>query len=167
VVLRIWVIVVLGLYGLLSPAAAAPPSPTAITPELIAAAKQEGAVVWYTSIELQTAEKLAKSFEAAYPGVKVQVLRTSGPFPFRAGNDLGRTAMETAVGVRHQLTHGRRRCDSWLRDRVHPSLHHGRSFHQHAGYQSDGAVLGQIGANVQHHLLVSFTRWRQLVAQRQ
>ena len=57
------------------PALAAAPAPTAMTPELIAAAKKEGSVVFYTSIELQTAEKLAKAFEAAYPEIKVQVER--------------------------------------------------------------------------------------------
>ena len=46
-----------------------------MTPELVAAAKQEGTVVFYTSIELQTAEKIGKAFEAAYPGVSVQVER--------------------------------------------------------------------------------------------
>src|SRR5438874_2254501 len=53
-------------------ALAAAPAPTAVTPELIAAAKKEGTVVFYTSIELQTAEKLAKAFEAVYPEIKVQ-----------------------------------------------------------------------------------------------
>ena len=56
-------------------ALAAPPAPTAATPELTAKAKQEGTVVWYTSIELQTAEQIAKAFEAANPGIKVQVER--------------------------------------------------------------------------------------------
>ena len=40
------------------------------------AAKKEGKVVWYTSLALTSAEKVAKLFEAAYPGVKVEVHRT-------------------------------------------------------------------------------------------
>jgi iron(III) transport system substrate-binding protein len=40
------------------------------------AAKKEGKVVWYTSLVLPSAEKVAKLFEAAYPGVKVEVHRT-------------------------------------------------------------------------------------------
>jgi iron(III) transport system substrate-binding protein len=40
------------------------------------AAKKEGKVVWYTSLALSSAEKVAKLFEAAYPGVKVEVHRT-------------------------------------------------------------------------------------------
>jgi iron(III) transport system substrate-binding protein len=55
--------------------AAAPPA-TAITPQLIEAAKKEGKVVWYTSVDLPLAEKVARSFEAKYPGVAVRVERS-------------------------------------------------------------------------------------------
>ena len=48
----------------------------ATTPALIAAAKKEGKVVYYTSIDLPLAEKIAKSFEAKYPGIAVRVERT-------------------------------------------------------------------------------------------
>ena len=54
----------------------ASPPPSAITPELVEAAKKEGKVVYYTSIDLPIAEKIAKSFEAKYPGVAVRVERT-------------------------------------------------------------------------------------------
>ena len=40
------------------------------------AARREGKVVWYTSLALPSAEKVARLFEAAYPGVKVEVHRT-------------------------------------------------------------------------------------------
>jgi iron(III) transport system substrate-binding protein len=40
------------------------------------AARKEGKVVWYTSLVLPSAEKVAKLFEAAYPGIKVEVHRT-------------------------------------------------------------------------------------------
>ena len=40
------------------------------------AARKEGKVVWYTSLVLPSAEKIAKLFEAAYPGIKVEVHRT-------------------------------------------------------------------------------------------
>jgi len=43
---------------------------------LVEAAKKEGKVTWYTSLILPTAEKVAKLFEAAYPGIKVDVNRT-------------------------------------------------------------------------------------------
>ena len=55
--------------------AAAPPA-TAVTPALIEAAKQEGKVVYYTSIDLPLAERIAKAFEAKYPGITVRVERT-------------------------------------------------------------------------------------------
>jgi iron(III) transport system substrate-binding protein len=53
---------------------AAPP-PSAITPQLIAAAKKEGKVVWYTSIDLKVAQEIAKTFEKKYD-VNVHVERT-------------------------------------------------------------------------------------------
>jgi iron(III) transport system substrate-binding protein len=43
---------------------------------LVEAVKREGKVVWYTSLALPSAEKVAKLFEAAYPGIKVEVHRT-------------------------------------------------------------------------------------------
>src|SRR5438105_1072418 len=58
-----------------SPVRAAAPPASAITPELIAAAKKEGKVVWYTSIDLAAAERIAKSFEAKFPGIPVRVER--------------------------------------------------------------------------------------------
>ena len=55
--------------------AAAPPA-EAVTPALIAAAKKEGKVVHYTSVDLPLAEKVAKAFEAKYPGIAVRIERT-------------------------------------------------------------------------------------------
>ena len=40
------------------------------------AAKKEGKVVWYTSLAVPSTEKIAKMFEAAYPGIKVEAHRT-------------------------------------------------------------------------------------------
>src|SRR5688572_6874664 len=59
-----------------TPVLAAAPPPSAITPALIEAAKKEGKVVWYTSVDLPLAEKIARAFEAKYPGVAVRVDRT-------------------------------------------------------------------------------------------
>ncbi len=64
-----------GLLTLATSALAAAPAPTSVSPTLVEAAKKEGTIVFYTSIELQSAEKVAKAFEAAYPGLKVQVER--------------------------------------------------------------------------------------------
>ena len=61
---------------------AAPPA-SAVTPELIDAAKKEGKVIWYTSIDLPLAEKIAKSFEAKYPGIAVRVERSGAERVFQ------------------------------------------------------------------------------------
>src|SRR5262245_48298198 len=66
-----------------APLRAAAPPPSAITPELIEAAKKEGKVVYYTSIDLPLAEKIAKSFEAKFPGVAVRVERTGAERVFQ------------------------------------------------------------------------------------
>src|ERR1051325_36617 len=68
---------------------AAPPA-TAVTPALIEAAKKEGKVVWYTSVDLPLAEKIAKSFEAKFPGIAVRVERTGAARVFqRIGQEYG------------------------------------------------------------------------------
>jgi len=58
------------------PIRAAAPPPEAVTPALIEAAKKEGKVIYYTSVDLPLAEKVAKAFEAKYSGVSVRVERT-------------------------------------------------------------------------------------------
>ena len=55
--------------------AAAPPA-EAVTPALVEAARKEGKVVHYTSVDLPLAEKVAKAFEAKYPGIAVRTERT-------------------------------------------------------------------------------------------
>ncbi len=66
-----------------SPLRAAAPPATAITPDLIAAAKKEGKVVYYTSIDLAVAEKIGKAFEAKYPGITVRVERSGAERVFQ------------------------------------------------------------------------------------
>ena len=66
-----------------APLRAAAPEPTAVTPALIEAARREGKVVWYTSVDLPLAEKIARSFEAKYPGIAVRVERTGGERVFQ------------------------------------------------------------------------------------
>src|ERR1700688_3893593 len=62
-------------------AAAPPPEP--VTPALIEAAKKEGQVNYYTSTDLPVAEKLAKAFEAKYPGIAVHVERSGAERVFQ------------------------------------------------------------------------------------
>src|SRR5436190_9214638 len=69
---------------------AATPPAAAITPELIAAAQKEGKLAWYTSVDLPVAEKIARAFEAKYPGVAVRVERTGAERVFqRIGQEYG------------------------------------------------------------------------------
>src|SRR2546421_5636666 len=58
-----------------SVASSAPPA-SAVTAALIEAAKKEGKVVFYTSIDLPVAERIAKAFEAKYPDIAVRVERS-------------------------------------------------------------------------------------------
>src|SRR5215210_5184085 len=61
---------------------AAPPA-TAVTPDLVAAAQKEGKVVWYTSIDLPVSERIAKAFEAKYPGITPRVERSGAERVFQ------------------------------------------------------------------------------------
>jgi iron(III) transport system substrate-binding protein len=62
---------------------AAGPDPTPITPELIEAARKEGAVVWYGSEDLQLVTAVAKAFEAKYPGIKATAERSGAERNFQ------------------------------------------------------------------------------------
>src|ERR1700748_2284160 len=59
------------------------PPPEPITQALIDAAKKEGQVVYYTSTDLPVAEKVAKAFEAKYPGIAVSTERTGAERVFQ------------------------------------------------------------------------------------
>ena len=56
------------------PAAAVPES-YAVTPALVEAATREGKVTLYTSMDVKLIGEVARSFETAYPGIKVQIER--------------------------------------------------------------------------------------------
>ncbi len=66
-----------------APARAAAPPASAVTPQLIEAAKKEGTVNYYTSIDLPLAEKIAKAFEGKYPGIAVHVERSGAERNFQ------------------------------------------------------------------------------------
>src|SRR5262245_7390239 len=60
-----------------------------VGPALIAAAQKEGNVVWYTSVDLPVAEKVAKAFESKYPAISVRVERNGSERLFqRIGQEL-------------------------------------------------------------------------------
>jgi hypothetical protein len=54
---------------------AARPEPAVLTPDLIAAAKKEGKIAWYTADDLVLATRVSKAFEAKY-GLTVQLERS-------------------------------------------------------------------------------------------
>jgi iron(III) transport system substrate-binding protein len=66
----------IALLGLLASLLVADTLPASAQDARVEVAKKEGKVVWYTSLALPSAEKVAKLFEAAYPGIKVEVHRT-------------------------------------------------------------------------------------------
>jgi iron(III) transport system substrate-binding protein len=59
-----------------APSRAQAPPAEAIAPQLVEAAAKEGKVVLYSSMDLPVGEKLGKAFEAAYPGISVQIERS-------------------------------------------------------------------------------------------
>ncbi|HZA51467.1 MAG TPA: extracellular solute-binding protein [Myxococcaceae bacterium] len=72
-----------------APAWGASPPGSAVTPALVEAAKKEGSIVWYTSVDLPVAEKVAKAFEVKYPGIAPRVERSGAERLFqRIGQEL-------------------------------------------------------------------------------
>src|SRR3984893_3509214 len=72
------------------PLRAAAPAPSPVTPALIEAARREGRDAFYTALELSTSERLAKAFEAKYPGIAVRVERSGAERNFqRIGQEQG------------------------------------------------------------------------------
>lgn len=76
------------------PAKAAAPAPTAISTGLIEAARKEGRLAFYSAFDLSLSEKLAKAFEASYPGIAVRVERSGAERIFQ------RIGQEHASGIR-------------------------------------------------------------------
>ena len=56
------------------------------TPAMIAAAKKEGKVTWYTSVDVKVAEGVAKAFRAEYPGIVIEVVRSGSVRVFQRIN---------------------------------------------------------------------------------
>ena len=73
------------------PARAAAPEPSPVTPALIEAARKEGKAVWYAAMDLPVSERVARGFEAKYPGIAVRIERTGSERQFQ------RLALEQAA----------------------------------------------------------------------
>ena len=69
--------------ALVTSARGAPPEAQKVTAELIEAARKEGKLSWYTSVDLALGEKVAGAFEAKYPGIKVKVERSGAERNFQ------------------------------------------------------------------------------------
>ncbi len=90
------------------PLRAAAPSPSAVTPALIEAARQEGKVSYYAAIELSVAERLGKMFEAKYPGIAVRVERSGAERIFQRiaqeqGSNIHAVDIANSTDVAHYL----------------------------------------------------------------
>src|SRR3954469_2911644 len=89
-----------------APARAAAPPPTAIAPELIEAARREGKAAFYSALDLALSEKLAKGFEAKFPGVAVRVERSGAERIFqRIGQEQASQINATDVAVSTDAAH--------------------------------------------------------------
>jgi iron(III) transport system substrate-binding protein len=75
------------------PVRAQAPAATAVTPALIEAAKKEGKAVWYAAMDLPVSERVARGFEAKYPGVAIRIERTGAERQFQ------RLAQERAANI--------------------------------------------------------------------
>src|SRR5690348_1462983 len=84
----------LGAAGFSTRVMAQAPAPEAPTPALIEAARKEGKVVWYTSVDLPLSERVGKAFEAKYPGIAVRVERSGAERVFQ------RIGQEAASNIR-------------------------------------------------------------------
>ena len=82
----------LGVVGS-SAATAQAPEPYQVTPELEAAAKAEGKVIFYTATDVTVAEKLAELFQTKYPDITVQVERSGSERVFQ------RIGQEYSTGI--------------------------------------------------------------------
>ena len=76
-----------------APLRAAAPQASAVTPALIEAARKEGKLSFYSALELNVAERVARTFEAKYPGIAVRVERSGAERIFQ------RIAQEQGSGI--------------------------------------------------------------------
>src|SRR5438093_13558163 len=116
--------VVGGLFA--SAARAAALEPTAITPSLVAAARKEGRLFYYTSIDLPLAEKIAKSFESAFPGIAVRVERSGAERVFQR---IGQEYASRIYGVDVVNSSDAAHFIVWKRDGILAPLRAGRRRH--------------------------------------
>jgi iron(III) transport system substrate-binding protein len=93
-------------FAFAAPARAAAPPPSAISPELIEAARREGRIAFYSALDLPLSEKLAKGFEAKYLGIAVRVERSGAERIFqRIGQEQASNINAADVAVSTDAAH--------------------------------------------------------------
>jgi iron(III) transport system substrate-binding protein len=96
-----------------APAKAAAPGPTTVSATLIEAARREGKVALYTALDIPLSQKLARAFEAAYPGVAVRIERSGAERVFqRIGQERASRIHAADVVISTDAAH----FVSWKRD---------------------------------------------------
>jgi iron(III) transport system substrate-binding protein len=88
------------------PARAAAPPRIPISDALIEAARRDGKVAFYSALDLPLSEKLAKGFEAKYPGIAVRVERSGAERIFqRIGQEQASRIYAADVAVSTDAAH--------------------------------------------------------------
>jgi iron(III) transport system substrate-binding protein len=89
----------LGVSGVVAPQAALARDMTVREKELYELAKKEGELTWYTAhSDDVTAQALGRAFEALFPGIKVNVVRTTAQVAFqRVSQEIKAGAMQVDV----------------------------------------------------------------------
>jgi iron(III) transport system substrate-binding protein len=88
------------------PAKAAAPPPTPIGDALVSAARRDGKVAFYSALDLPLSEKLAKGFEAKYPGIAVRVERSGAERIFqRIGQEQASRIFAADVAISTDAAH--------------------------------------------------------------
>ena len=87
-------------------AKAAAPPPAVADAALIAAARKEGKLALYSALDLSLSEKLARAFEATYPGIAVRVERSGAERIFqRIGQELASRIAAVDVALSTDAAH--------------------------------------------------------------
>jgi iron(III) transport system substrate-binding protein len=91
-----------------APLTSAAPAPSAVTPALIAAARREGKLAFYSALELSVAERFGKLFEAKYPGIAVHVERSGAERLFQRigqlqGSGIGAVDVANSTDPAHYI----------------------------------------------------------------
>jgi iron(III) transport system substrate-binding protein len=95
------------------PLRAQAPASTAITSQLIEAAKKEGKLAWYTAMDLQFAQQAGKVFEQKFPGISVRVERSGAERVFqRIAQEYGSNIRAVDVANTSDAAH----CIIWKRN---------------------------------------------------